>query len=102
MDHRDDARLVPFLGTIAIAFSVASAADVRSGEATRATRSVAIVGEAAVFAPGVASTEFAEVRLTLSPDGRTALWFARDRPGGAGGYDIWMSRRTAEGWQPAV
>jgi hypothetical protein len=55
-----------------------------------------------LFAPGVASTRFAEIRLTISPDGRTALWFSRDRPGGAGGYDIWMSRRTGAGWSEAV
>lgn len=54
------------------------------------------------FAPGVASTGHAEIRLTLSPDGRTALWFSRDRPGGAGGYDIWMSRRRGGRWQAAV
>ena len=55
-----------------------------------------------VFAPGIASTRFAEIRLTISPDGRTALWFSRDRPGGAGGYDIWMSRKAGEGWSEAV
>jgi len=60
-----------------------------------------IVGEATLFAPGIASTDYAEVRLTISPDGRTALWFSRDRPGGAGGYDIWMSRRTMTGWGTA-
>ncbi len=37
----------------------------------------------------------------MSPDGRTALWFARNRPGGAGGYDIWIARRTPDGWGPA-
>ena len=64
---------------------------------------VEIIGEATVFAPGVASTPASEVRLTLSPDGRTALWFSRNRPGGPGGYDIWMSRRTADGdWAPAM
>ncbi len=58
--------------------------------------------QAALFAPGIASTEFSEARLTISPDGRTALWFARNRPGGPGGYDIWMSRRDARGdWLPA-
>lgn len=61
-----------------------------------------VVGEAIVFAPDIASTEHAEIRLTLSPDGRTALWFSRDRPGGAGGYDIWMSRRTGERWSAAT
>jgi TolB protein len=60
-----------------------------------------IVGEVELFAPGVASTEFAEIRLTISPDGQTALWFSRNRPGGAGGYDIWMSRRVGAGWGEA-
>lgn len=63
---------------------------------------VEIAGAPELFAPGIASTEHSEVRLTLSPDGRTALWFSRDRPGGAGGYDIWVSRRGGAGWQPAV
>lgn len=61
-----------------------------------------IVGEAELFAPDIASTEFAEVRLTISPDGLTALWFSRDRPGGAGGYDIWISRRIAGTWTAAA
>ena len=55
-----------------------------------------------VFAPGIASTEFSEVRLTLSPDGATALWFARNRPGGPGGYDIWMSKRSGDSWSAAT
>jgi Tol biopolymer transport system component len=59
---------------------------------------VEIVGTPEPFAPGIASTRHAEIRLTLSPDGYTALWFSRDRPGGPGAYDIWMSRRTASGW----
>ena len=60
-----------------------------------------IEGEAELFAPDIASTDHSEIRLTLSPDGRTALWFSRDRPGGAGGYDIWMSHRDGSGWSPA-
>lgn len=66
-----------------------------------AAGALAFVGEAQEFAPGIASTEYSEARLTLSPDGRTALWFARNRPGGAGGYDIWMSRRVDGAWRPA-
>lgn len=61
---------------------------------------IEIVGEAELFAPGIASTGNAEIRLTISPDGETALWFSRDRPGGAGSYDIWMSRRAGSGWSP--
>jgi TolB protein len=53
------------------------------------------------FAPGIASTRYSDARLTLSPDGNTALWFTRNRPGGAGGYDIWMSRRKDARWSPA-
>ncbi len=58
-------------------------------------------GEAVPFAPGIATTPYSDVRLTISPDGKTALWFSRDRPGGPGGYDIWMARRGPGGWQPA-
>jgi TolB protein len=66
-----------------------------------APKSLEIAGEAELFAPGIASTEYSDVRLTISPDGRTALWFSRNRPGGPGGYDIWMSRREAAGWTEA-
>lgn len=66
------------------------------------SRSIEIVGEPVQFVPGIVSTEFAEVRLTLSPDGRTALWFSRDRSGGPGEYDIWMSKLTRNGWSEAT
>jgi TolB protein len=68
----------------------------------RAGEKFETIGPAQLFAPGVASTEFSDVRLTLSPDGRTALWFSRNRPGGPGGYDIWMSRRSSKGWSTAA
>lgn len=67
-----------------------------------AAPAIEIVGEAERFAPGIASTDHSEIRLTISPDGRTALWFSRDRPGGPGGYDIWMARRTETGWSAAT
>jgi Tol biopolymer transport system component len=63
---------------------------------------VAFADEAELFAPGIASTGHSEIRLTISRDGRTALWFSRDRPGGPGGYDIWMSRRARSGWSAAT
>jgi TolB protein len=66
------------------------------------TPTLRIVGEATRFLPGLASTPSSEIRLTLSPDGRTALWFSRNRPGGPGGYDIWMSRFGDGGWSPAA
>ncbi|HTU67611.1 MAG TPA: hypothetical protein VMF52_16795 [Steroidobacteraceae bacterium] len=54
------------------------------------------------FAHGIASTSWSDIRLTISPDGRTALWFSRDRIGGAGGYDIWMSRKIDGLWRVAT
>ncbi len=38
-----------------------------------------------------------EIDPALSPDG-TRLYFASDRPGGAGGLDIWVSRLGPDGW----
>jgi TolB protein len=66
-----------------------------------APRTIAFSEEASRFAPGIASTEFSDVRLTISPDGATALWFSRNRPGGPGSYDIWMSRRQGATWSAA-
>ncbi|HEL2977238.1 TPA: PD40 domain-containing protein [Stenotrophomonas maltophilia] len=66
------------------------------------SRVLQIIGPAERFAPGVASTQYDEIRLTLSPDGKTALWFSRNRPGGPGGYDIWVSRHDGQRWRPAT
>ena len=60
-----------------------------------------IVGAPELFAPGTISTAHSEGRLTISPDGNTALWFSRNRPGGPGGYDIWISRRAHGAWSAA-
>lgn len=65
------------------------------------TQTFSPIGQPEIFLPGIASTQHSEIRLTISPDGDTAMWFSRDRPGGAGGYDIWLSRRTKQGWSPA-
>ncbi len=66
------------------------------------SRVLQIVGPGQRFAPGVASTQYDEIRLTLSPDGKTALWFSRNPPGGPGGYDIWVSRHDGQRWRPAT
>lgn len=66
------------------------------------SRVLQIVGPGQRFAPGVASTQYDEIRLTLTPDGKTALWFSRNRPGGPGGYDIWVSRHDGQRWRPAT
>jgi TolB protein len=66
--------------------------------ATAAPGSVQWQGEPAVFAPGVVSSEFREVRLTVSPDGSMMLWGSSNRPGGPGEYDIWIVRRNGNAW----
>lgn len=55
-------------------------------------------GQAQTFLPDRVSTPYSEVRAALSPDGRTILWGSTDRPGGPGGWDIWMIRRDGKGW----
>jgi hypothetical protein len=56
-----------------------------------------LVGAAAQVGVGAISSEYTEIRLTISPDGATALWGSTNRPGGPGGWNIWMSRRGADG-----
>jgi TolB protein len=87
-------RVVAAVGLSALACACATA--------TRAPAAFAVVGESEVFAPDIASTQYADIRLTISPDGATALWFNRNRPGGAGGYDIWMSARVGGAWSAAA
>jgi hypothetical protein len=70
--------------------------------AAESSQAMEIIGDAELFAPGIASTASSDVRLTVSADGQTAMWFSRNRPGGAGGYDIWMSKRTSAGWGTAT
>src|SRR5688572_11644627 len=61
-----------------------------------------ISGNALEFAPDIISSNYSDIPLTISPDGNTALWFSRNRPGGPGGYDIWISRRMSTGWSVAT
>jgi hypothetical protein len=55
-------------------------------------------GRAELLLPHVLSTAYSEVRLAVSPDGNTILWGSIDRPGGPGGWDIWMARRDGDDW----
>ncbi|TCV94115.1 WD40 repeat protein [Luteibacter rhizovicinus] len=48
--------------------------------------------------PDIVSTAYSEVRAAVSPDGNTVLWGSTDRPGGPGGWDIWMVRRAHGVW----
>jgi TolB protein len=78
-------------------FSVTSSADKPSAQQV-----VEIIGRPELFAPGIVSTEASEVRLTISADGKRAAWFARNRAGGAGGYDIWTSTYISGRWSAAT
>ncbi len=49
----------------------------------------------------VVNSPYWDSQPTLTPDGRT-LYFASDRPGGKGGADIYLSRRTSAGWSTPV
>jgi hypothetical protein len=48
---------------------------------------------------GVVSTPDTEVRATVSPDGQRIVWGSTDRPGGAGGWDLWEARLRDKRWQ---
>jgi hypothetical protein len=50
-------------------------------------------------ARGIVSSEYSEVRLAMSPGGKLVLWGSRNRPG-LGGTNVWLSRRTVDGWSP--
>lgn len=45
-----------------------------------------------------ASSQYLEIRLAARPDGEMLVWGSTDRPGGAGSFDIWVSRKTPSGW----
>lgn len=49
-------------------------------------------------APGVVCSAQPDVRFTVSPDGRTALWGSIEREGGRGGFDVWQATRSDSGW----
>jgi TolB protein len=83
------------------AVAIAATLSAAGALAGPADRRIEFAAEPEKFAPGIASTGFSDVRLTISPDGRFALWFSRNRPGGPGGYDIWMARRVGGEWTAA-
>jgi len=75
-----------------------------AGCATQSPREPAfeLEGDASVLLPGVVSSDYSEIRAAVSADGNTVLWGSTNRPGGAGGWDIWMSRREGSGWSAPV
>lgn len=57
-------------------------------------RALELTSAARLIGKGTVSTEHAEIRMTIDPSGTLALWGSPNRPGGAGGWDLWMSRRA--------
>lgn len=47
------------------------------------------------------NTHYDELGPEPSPDGE-AIYFYSDRPGGQGGYDLWVARRGLEEWQAPI
>jgi hypothetical protein len=47
---------------------------------------------------GVVSTKANEAQATIAPDGKRIIW-ASDRPGGAGGWDLWQATLRDGRWQ---
>jgi TolB protein len=58
--------------------------------------------EARLWLPDLVSTAHSEVRITFSPDGKRMLWGTIGWSGGAGGWDIYESRRTKDGWSKPI
>jgi hypothetical protein len=75
-----------------------------AGCATQASREAVfeLAGDASPFLPGTVSSRYSEIRPAVSPDGNVVLWGSTNRPGGAGGWDIWMSRREGSHWSAPV
>lgn len=51
--------------------------------------------------PEPVNDKYASISPSLSPDGKT-LFFASNRPGGYGGFDIYMSRFSSKGFETPV
>jgi Tol biopolymer transport system component len=63
-----------------------------------AAHAIELVGEPVVVGAGAVSSEFTEIRAASSPDGKVMLWGSTNRPGGPGGWNIWLARRAGDTW----
>ena len=57
-----------------------------------------LISPAKLWLPDVVSTEKSEVRITFSPDGQRMLWGTIGWSRGPGGWDIYESEHSADGW----
>ena len=70
--------------------------------AAGASAPLAFEGAAELFEKGRVSTATAtEIRIAFSPDGTRMLWGTIGREGGAGGWDLWESKKRPEGLERA-
>lgn len=63
---------------------------------------VSALGDDGVWSPPanlgpVVNTALVELSPFMAPDGKT-LYFSSNRPGGIGGFDLWLTRRLDETW----
>jgi TolB protein len=63
-----------------------------------AASSLQLQGAAQLWLPDRVSTPKSEVRITFSPDGKRMLWGAIGWSEGTGGWDIYESERSGNGW----
>lgn len=70
--------------------------------ATNANAAPFAASPAQLWLPDLVSTPQSEVRMTFSPDGTRMLWGTIGWTGGAGGWDIYESRREKGGWSKPV
>ena len=91
-------RLCLFTLAIVPGVAPAAAAEAQAAGVPAPHRVFEVTAPAELVLPGIASSEFSEVRLAVSPDGKTMLWGSKDRPGGPGGWDIWVTRKGPRGW----
>ncbi len=59
---------------------------------------IVFTGNPELVRPGFVSTSKSEIKITFSPDGQRMLWGTIGWEGGAGGWDIWESRREDGQW----
>ncbi len=55
-----------------------------------------LTSAAALVGAGAISTEHTEIRMTVDPTGTLAVWGSTNRPGGSGGWDLWIARRASQ------
>jgi TolB protein len=69
-----------------------------SGQAAPFACALLLVSPAQLWLPDQVSTPKSEVRITFSPDGKRMLWGAIGWSDGTGGWDIYESELSGNGW----